>query len=236
MINSASSERVATFETRAFLDPVINDGWEYGGSGRETVDFFRQNSNYDELITGMTPEQRSDFQRWTNGAFMGGQQYIGFDNMTAEDQQATRNFDAVLDRATLDKGITVRRLATSELILGRGNKRPTLEQLQGMKGQTVVSKGNMSTGAGARGLTIGYSGRNKTVDYVMKFPAGSKGAGMWIGDDRIHGWGVRQREFMTNRDIKFVVGNTRYNRRTDKYEVELIYAGRNEHDYGRRGR
>lgn len=216
--------------------PSRSSEYEYQGDGRETVDWFRNNSNFDELIRSMNGDDRGAFQSWMNGYWMAGQMYRGYDNLTNGEQSMIRSYDKILDQSVIREAFTVRRLATSELVLGAGNRSVTsLEQLQALRGQTITSTGNMSTGAAAHGLGIGSASR-KPVEYVMKFPAGSKGAGMWIGDRRIGGWGAKQREFMTNRDINFTVGNTTYNRRTGKYEVELIYAGRNEHDYGRRGR
>ena len=69
----------------------------------------------------------------------------------------------------------------------------------------------MSFGAASQGLTIGDS--SKKVEYKLRIPPGSKGAGMWIGDKRINGWGAEQREFMSNRDSVFKVGKTTYDKR-----------------------
>ncbi len=222
---------------KEFTDlPSRTSEFEFQGSGRETVQWFNDNSNYDELIRSMNYDDHDAFQSWMNGYWMSGQMYRGYDNLTRGEQERVRSYDKILDQSVIREAFTVRRLATAELVLGAGNRSVTsLEQLQALRGQVVTSTGNMSTAAAARGLGIGSASR-KAVEYVMKFPAGSKGAGMWIGDNRIGGWGARQREFMTNRDINFRVGDTKYNSRTGKYEVELIYTGRNDHDYGRRGR
>ena len=219
-----------------FRDSGTVSEWEFRGDGRETVQWFNDNSNYDELIRGMDYDDHSAFRSWMNGYWMSGQMYRGYDNLTRREQSMVRSYDNILDQSVIREAFTVRRLATAELVLGAGNSSVTsLEQLQALRGKTITSAGNMSTAAASRGLGIGSESR-KPIEYVMKFPAGSKGAGMWIGDTRIGGWGAKQREFMTNRDINFRVGNTTYNSRTGKYEVELIYTGRNEHDYGRRGR
>jgi len=222
---------------KEFTDrPSRTSEFEYQGDGRETVRWFDDNSNYDELIRSMNNDDHGAFRSWMNGYWMSGRMYQGYDNLSSGEQAMVRSYDKILDQSVVREAFTVRRLATAELVLGAGNRNVTsLEQLQAMRGQIVTSKGNMSTAAASRGLGIGSASR-KSVEYVMKFPAGSKGAGMWIGDRRIGGWGAKQREFMTNRDINFRVGNTTYNSRTGKYEVELIFDGRNEHDYGRRGR
>ena len=216
-----------------FRDAAIIDEWNFRGDGKEAVDFFNANSNYDELIKSMNSKDRIAFQDvWVPGHFMHGQMYNGFENLSYYDKEAVRSYDKILDQSVIREGFTVRRQATAEFLLGKGNAFPrSLEQLRGLKGKTITSIANMSTAAAGRGLGIGMSDR-KAIEYVMKFPPNSKGAGMWIGDTRINHFGVRQREFMTNRDIQFRVGDTKYNPRTRKYEVELIYVGRKEHDYG----
>ena len=102
-----------------------------------------------------------------------------------------------------------------------------------MKGKVVYSPANLSTGVAKTGLTIGAASE-KPIEYRIHIPAGSKGAGMWIGDDRINGWGGRQREFMTNRDSLYVIGDSKdgkdYKDRDVTY-VDLYYIGRTKHKY-----
>lgn len=231
----ASAER-ETPETdyHVFRDTAIRDEWHFRGDGKEAVDFFRSNSNYDELIRSMNGKDRTAFQDiWVPGHFMYGQMYNGFDSLDSSEKDAVRSYDKIIDQSVIREAFVVRRQATAEFLLGKGNKTPrSLEQLQALQGKTVTSTANMSTAAAGRGLAIG-SPSSKSIEYVMKFPANTRGAGMWIGDTRINRFGVQQREFMTNRDIKFRIGQTTYNPSTRKYEVELIYEGRNEHDYGR---
>lgn len=227
-------ERSATYHE--FKDSGTVSEWEFRGDGRDVVNWFNSNSNYDELIRSMNRGDHDAFRSWMSGYWMSGQMYRGFDNLDSYEQNMIRAYDKILDQSVIREAFTVRRLATAELVLGAGNKWPTsLAQLQALQGKTITSKGNMSTAAASRGLGIGSESR-KAVEYVMKFPAGTRGAGMWIGDTRIGGLGAKQREFMSNRDIKFRIGQTTYNSRTGKCEVELIYEGRDEHDYGRRGR
>lgn len=229
-------EERETTDYHVFPDRSIVNEWEFRGTGRETVEWFNNNSNYDELIRSMDYDDHGAFRSWMNGYWMGGQMYRDFDSLSPGERQMIRSYDKILDQSVVREAFTVRRQATAELVLGAGNRIPTsIEQLRALQGTTITSKGCMSTAAASRGLAIGDSA-SKSIEYVMKFPAGTKGAGMWIGDRRIGGWGAKQREFMTNRDINFRVGNTTYNSRTGKYEVELIYTGRNEHNYGRRGR
>lgn len=212
-------------------------GWSYdheGRYGKEQEEFFKAHSNVDELIRSMSSDDIWAFKRmWTPGHFMDGQQYRGFDNMTADEQRATRIFDKYLDQATLDRDIVVTRRATAELVMGAGKKRATLEELKAMRGSIVTSKGSMSTGAAKEGLTIGSS---KNVEYKIHIAAGTKGAGMWIGDNRINGWGPEQREYMTNRDSVYAVGRTRYDKKRDVYVVNMYYVGREKHDYGKAGK
>lgn len=216
-----------------FRDTAIEDEWHFLGNGREAVDFFNANSNYNELIRSMNRDDEFAFKHyWVPGRFMRGQMYNGFENLSPSEQRYVRSYDKILDQSVIRDGFVVRRQATAEFLLGKGNRSPrSLEQLQALQGKTVTSIANMSTAAAGRGLAIGSSSA-KAIEYVMKFPPNTKGAGMWIGDTRINHFGVRQREFMTNRDIQFRVGDTKYNPRTRKYEVELIYVGRKEHDYG----
>ena len=202
----------------------------YEGSGKEVVDFFNENSNYDELIDGMNDRQREAFRRWTEGYFMDGAQYKGWDGMSTTEHHYTSRMDHILDQAVLNEGIVVTRRASAELVLGAGTRKGSLEALQAMEGRSVFSRGAMSTGAASQGLTIGDSSKN--VEYKIHIPKGSKGAGMWVGDRRINGWGAEQREFVVNRDSTFKVGKTRYNPSRKIYEVDVFYTGQMEHDYG----
>lgn len=206
-----------------------------GRYGREQEEFFREHSNVDELIRSMSSEEVDAFKdMWAPGWFMDGQQYRGWDSMSSREQMATRIFDKYLDQATLDRDIVVTRRATAELVMGAGKKFATLEELKAMRGSLVTSKGSMSTGAAKEGLTIGSSSKN--IEYKIHIAAGTKGAGMWIGDSRINGWGPEQREFMTNRDSVYAVGRTSYDRKRDVYVVNMYYVGREKHDYGRAGK
>ena len=171
---------------------------------------------------------------WASGRFMSGQQYQGWDNMGEFDKELTQIYDEILDRATLTEGVVVTRRSDAQLVMGAGIREATLEELLSAKGQTLKVGANMSTGAASQGLTIGDD--SKRIEYKIRIPAGSTGAGMWIGDDRINHWGPGQREFMTNRDILVRVGTTTYDASRDIYTVELQYFGREEHDYGTSGK
>lgn len=234
--NKNNKNTALNTQFKQFKDRILGEkGWdsfEYGGSGREQVEFFKKWSNAYELIKNMTSKERNAFLWWAGGHFMHGQQYEGWDNMSSDEQEATRMYDNILDRATLNHGLVARRYSTAELVLGAGHKTATLAELQAAEGSLVTSKGSMSFGAAATGLGIGDS--SKQIEYELKIPAGSKGAGMWIADSRIHGWGVKQREFMTNRDIVLRVGKTVFDSSRNKYIVEVYYEGRTAHDYGKK--
>ena len=230
----AEEEKIESGTYKEF-DDVPSGGWTYAGDGEDVKRFFEENSNVDELISSMDSYTVNAFEDyWAPGHFMSGQQYRGWDGMSKLDQDLTRAMDRVLDRGELKEGIVVRRLSTAELVMGAGKRTATLEELQAMKGRVVTSKGAMSTGAAAQGLTIGSS---KEVEYAIKIPGGerSRGSGMWIGDTRINGHGTRQREYLINRDTSFKVGDTTYDRKRGVYVVELLYAGLGEHDYGAGG-
>lgn len=218
---------------KTFSDEA-SGGWTYYGDGSEQVDFFNQNSNYDELVSGMDYDQERAFLRWASGHFMDGQQYQGWDNMDDYDKKLTQIYDDILDQATLTKGVVLTRRSDAQLVLGAGNTVPTLEALQAAEGSIVTNKASMSFGAAKQGLTIGDN--SKKVEYKLSIPGGTKGSGMWIGDDRINHWGPQQREFMTNRDVVLKVGKTTYDKSRGIYTVNIEYVGRQAHDYGTTGR
>lgn len=209
-------------------------GFEYTGNGQEQEDWFKQHSNYEELINGMTYEEREAFLAWARGEFMHGEMYAGWDGMDKYYRNLTKVYDKILDKATLDHGVIVSRDSTAELIFGKGHEFTTLEELKGAEGRTIISKSAMSTGAAKTGLSIGDS--SKQILYRISIPAGAKGAGMWIGDKRIHGWGRKQLEFMTNRDSVFKVGKTVWDDRLKKYIVTLKWVGHTKHEYGKSGK
>lgn len=211
----------------------LTKGYEYEGDGDDTVKFFDRYSNYEELIRQMNYEEKRAFERWTEGGFMNGQQWRGFDIMSDRDQAYTRIYDKFLDKARLERGIVVVRCGSARLLgldHGRAN---SLAEIQSREGQIIDVAGNMSFGAAKTGLAIGQS---KNVEYRLRIPEKTVGAGMWIGDKRINGWGTKQREFITNRDIIVRQGKTKYDKSRDMYIVELEYLGRKEHDYGRSGK
>lgn len=227
--NNNPQPNKTTGDYEYFTDTAIDD-YSYTGTGKNVKKFFKDNSNVGYLITHMNRRERYAFEMWSIGQFMSGQQYRGFSNMTPLEQLYTRTYDKIIDRATLDKGIVVHRLAGFELINNGSNGPMDLAQLHALEGSTVISLGNMSTAAAAEGLTIGS--RDKKVDYEIHIPGGSTGAGMWIGDYRINSaWGPEQREFMTNRDIELKVGKATYNQSTDTYTVPLYYIKREPHRY-----
>lgn len=217
----------------SFGDVMDGNNPSFTGDGSEQDAFFRNNSNYSELIDNMDWEHNAAFADWTNGAWTYGQQYEGWDNMSPEERYTTQLFDDVLDQSTLDKGVILSRRSDAQLVLGKGNTSATLEQLKAAEGATITSKGNMSFSAASQGLPMGSSGN---IEYKLKIPRGSKGSGMYIGDDRVNDWGNSQREFMTNRDTSFRVGKTKYDASRGVHVVELQYLGRQPHDYGTKGR
>lgn len=209
-------------------------GFEYNGDGQAQEDWFKQYSNYADLIDGMSREERGAFLAWARGEFMDGQQYGGYDSMSSYEREMTKIYDKILDKAVLTRGVTVSRDSTAELIFGKGKKTATLEELKAAKGNIITSAGSMSTGAAKTGLSIGDS--SKQILYRIQIPGGAKGAGMWIADSRIHGWGRAQLEFMTNRDSVFKVGDTVWDDRYKKYVVTLKWLGHKKHEYGKRGK
>lgn len=205
---------------------------EYKGDGSATTKFFSDNSNNTELIDSMSADEMKAFKDlWSKGKFMQGQQYGDFSDMKPKLQNATRVFDKYLDQTTIDQNIEVVRLSDAQLIFGAGNRTGSLEDFIAMEGQQVICNANMSFSAASEGLRINPTGSAPTVEYVLRVPAGSDGAGMYIGDDRINIWGDKQREFMTNRNIWMTVGHTEYDEARGVYRVEINYGGLMEHDY-----
>ena len=106
-----------------------------------------------------------------------------------------------------------------------------------MEGRSVKSKGSMSCGAAAEGLTLGKdTDGGKAIEYQISIPGGSKGAGMYVGYQRLNGWGGKQREFMTNRDSWFKVGKSHYDKGRDIIVTEIEWVGLDAHDYGKKRR
>ena len=212
--------------------------------GYDEQEWFKNNSNYDELIDDLDTDDIRHFRDWTRGRFMRGQQYDGFENMNDYDKECTRTFDKILDESVTDDGIVLSRRSTGELLGYDKYSLPTADQLKRMKGKLILSKANMSTAAAKDGLLIGSSNASKPIEYKIHIPGGAKGAGMWVGDSRISTWGPRQREYMTNRDTVFVVGDTGTKTSTThdiwtgkpkKFKVQVVhlyYLGRLPHDYG----
>ena len=210
------------------------DGFHYEGDGHHQLEWFSEHTNIDEIADNLTTIDMSAMRYWIEGRFMLGGQYRGWDNMDRLEKLCTQTYDDLIDRSTLDRGVTVVRRTTAELIFGAGHKTATLAELQAAEGRIVESKANISTGAAAEGLTIGGY---KKHEFRIHIPGGSTGAGMWIGDPRINKiFGVEQREFMMNRDISVRVGKTTYDSSKDIYVTDLTYIGRQEHDYGKTGR
>lgn len=209
---------------------IGGDTWDYEGDGEAQKTFFREYSNCNRLIGEMSDRDKERFRAWSSGDFMFGQQYRGFSNMDKRDQEATRTFDKVLDKSFIMKGVQVVRRSDAQLLFGEGHRTTNIKELKAMKGKIIHSKANLSFAAAKEGLTIGHADE-KPIEYRLKIPGGSKGAGMYIADHRIHAWGRRQREFMSNRDVNFKVGDPVYDKARGLFVVDLEYAGREEHDY-----
>lgn len=206
----------------------------YKGDGFEQDKWFDENSNVDAIISQLSDDERKAFQGWARGNFMNGAQYRGWDKISSGFQEDMQVYDDVLDRSVITRGLSVVRLTTAEIFFGKDKLNASLSDLQSLEGQTILSKANLSTSAASQGLTIGDS--SKRHEIRINIPAGSKGAGMWIGDTRINAWGNRQREFMMNRDILLKVGKTTYDSNRNVYITEVTYTGRTPHDYGTIGR
>lgn len=200
---------------------------------QEAIDFFKNNSNANELIEQMDYDEKNAFEEWTQGYWMDGQQYSP-QYLGVTERYWMGIYDKYLDQATLKKGVEVVRSSDAQLVLGKGNKKADLQALQAAEGKTISCPANMSFSAAKTGLTLGY---NRNVEYKLKVKGGTTGAGMWVGNKKINGFEAKQREFMTNRDSFFKVGKTTHDKSRDVYTVELEYMGHDKHkfvdfDYG----
>ena len=182
----------------------------------------------------MTGQEQVDFESWTEGYFMDGKQWAGYENMMPLYQAMTRTYDKFIDLSVINEGVELTRLSDAQLIFGKGKHTATLAQIQKLQGQEISAKGNMSFSAAAEGLDI--SGTEPPIQYKLKIPKGTKGAAMWIGDERVNpNWESAQREVITNRDIVMKIGKARKKKLSngrEVIEVDLMYQRRMPHDYG----
>lgn len=205
---------------------------EYTGNGKAEERFFKNNSNADELISGMDSGTRDAFRGFTQGDFMDGKLYGGWGNLSSYQKSSARKIDAVLDRATLKRDITVVRAADGQFLLGKGKVHATAADFEAVKGQVVKVPAYASAGAGKTGLDIGGRLGSNRIDYRIHVPKGT-GRGMWVGDRRINYWGSRQREFLINRDTNYRIDNVRTVR--GRVVVDVTVVGHEAHDYGKGG-
>lgn len=197
---------------------------EFHGDGQDQIDFFKQ-QGHSALIDSMNSTEVEAFRAWTRGDFMipsTAAEIYGYRRMSSETKQLLKIYDKFLDKAQLNQAIRVVRRSDAQLLLGKDNKTATLAQLKALEGGIIHSKAPMSTAAAYEGLDIGSA---KQIEYVMHIPK-STGAGMWVGHNKINGWGARQREFMVNRGSIWRVGKTVYDSTHDTYRVELYWQGR----------
>ena len=198
-------EQVKTFEGRAtYMGTFTHEG------EREMVNFFKENSNYQELINSMSDEEKDAFEGWASGEFMG--------NNIPEFEQGV--YDKYLSQATLNSGIKVRRIGGGELLNGKTD----YDTIKSMVGKTITSNKPLSTAAAATGLDKS-EGSNK-IHYEIDIPK-SKGAGMFIGSPKINHWGASQREFMLNRNTEFEISDVQKNN-DGTIDVKLRFRGLNK--------
>lgn len=126
---------------------VPEGAFSYKGTGRDVVNFFNDNSNYQELIDNMTDKEIEAFKKWTIGHFMNGQQFLGFQNMSKDDQRYTRIYDRIIDKATIDQNIVVSRSAGFSLINDGKHNELSLSELKDKIGNNIELLGHQSTGA-----------------------------------------------------------------------------------------
>lgn len=219
-------------EIKRFSDKPIGTH-EYRDNDGATAKWFLDNSNVDQLISSMDSNTQEAFRVWCEGFFMGHEQWGRWQDMSTGDRQRLSRIEKILDKSVVNNSVEVTRMSTWRLINNNSKDELSLEQLKAMKGQYIFSRGAMSTAAASQGLSISWRGGiddpKKPVEYKIIIPAGSKGAGMWVGDKRINGWGDKQREFLMNRDSFYKVGNSHYDSKRNKTIIELIWSGHAKH-------
>lgn len=222
-----------TFDDR----PVTGPGeWDrmhiYAGDGKEQEKWVTENTNNMELIDEIADDYdaRDAFYRYGQGGLMGTDIYDGWDSESEHRKEIRRHLDEYIDRSEIQKSVTVSRLSDTQLLFGKGKKTATLAEVQAMEGELIFSQNNLSSGMAAEGLRITYD--TKPIEYKIKIPGGSKGAGMWIGDERINGWGTKQLEFLTNRDVWYRVGKSYMDKKRGVIVCEITFASLDVHDYG----
>ena len=211
---------------------IQTDTWDYGRGedAEDTIEWFLANTNAFEILDNTSRTDIQAINEYTTGLFMNGQQYKGFSSMSAKEQHYTRVYDRLLDQSVVDANLKLTRFSTPELLFGAGAKTTTLTELQAMKGRVITSKTNLSAAAAKVGLSIGDA--TKQIEYKVHIPAKAKGAGMYIGfPGWMHAWGVRQREFLLNRDTRWIVGDSRPSSKPGVFEVDLYFEKLLPHDY-----
>jgi hypothetical protein len=115
--------------------------YEYTGDGQQQIDFFKKYSNAYDLIDNMTPKEKESFLRWAEGEFMHGESWRNWEDMPSRHRECTKDFDKILDKATMKRGVTVVRDTTAELLFGAGHKTGTLADLKLWKVKLFLPKG-----------------------------------------------------------------------------------------------
>lgn len=189
-------------------------------SDREYIDFMRDHTNADKLISSMSDDDRYYFQKYADGALMGGE------NWTSLEQ----TLDKYIAKSTIDKDLVVHRRADG-YILHDNPAIPSMTEIQKLidSNQLLYASRFMSSSAASKGLTIGKAGPD--IDFKIKIPKGT-GKAMFIGDSRINrGWITQQREVVISRHaILKPVSVTKAKAGSDsKYTVTLQVVGVQKH-------
>ena len=241
-----SDDELMSLAYHAFSDKAIGSHDFDEKEGKRTEKWFADNSNFGELMKDLDPVHYDAFEFWARGSFMRGQLYDGFDSLSLRERDYATALDEVLDASRIRPAFTVTRLTDWKFFSEGKNIALTPQEINSRVGELIPIKSYMATSAAADGLTIGDS--TKPVMLKIHIPPNSIGAGMWIGNYSINGWGNKQREFLTNRDSVYKLGKTA---RTEKISiptgrrgsfvtkdvtvVDVYFVGHTEDDYGKYG-
>lgn len=221
-------------ETVKRFDSVPESGHEYPDDKGATAKWFKENSNFEDVINEMDAITRSAFFEWSRGYMMDSRVWGEWKDLLPFQRENIQLMNAAIDKSIVNKTIEVARMSTWRIINNGENVKVSPERLRAMEGELIYVKGAMSTAAAKEGLSIDWRGKagvHKPVEYKITIPGGSKGAGMWIGDKRVNGWGDIQREFIMNRDSYYKVGKSYYDSERKKTIVELTWMGTKKHEY-----
>lgn len=231
-VNRSGSETVFTDTSAHTLTPSHDFG-----HNPDIVQYFKDNSNIEQLLPLLNSTESVYFENWAAGWFMssmgrGSSSQRKYSDLDPASQKMLRTYDKYIDKSEFHEGIVVRTLGGYSPVTGNRGV-PSDAEWAKIVGNPVKLNMPMSAAAAAHGLTIGQKGKN--VEYVWHIPPNTKGVAMPLVDRRVNpDWQERQREVMMNRDVYWRPGNRTFNKSRGVWEIQMYYVGKDKHDYKKR--